>query len=51
MLYTPTLRPEEITVADGQKVYSAKETKDCHIYRSVLPSVIIIPILRSFALM
>ena len=51
VMYTPTLRTEEITVQDGQKLYSAKETKDGRIYRSVLPSVILIPILRSFALM
>ena len=49
--HTHTIRPEEISVPDGQKLYSAKETKDCCIYRSVPPSVIRIPILRSFALM
>ena len=51
VMYTPTLRTEEITVQDGQKAYSAKETKDGRIYRSALPSVIHIPILRLFALM
>ena len=51
MVYKPTLRTEEITVMDGHKVYSAKDTKDGRIYRSALPSVIHIPILRLFTLM